>query len=122
MAEADELCDRVAVIDQGKVLVCDTPYNLKKLLQREIIFHIETSLMMNNIERFSNLGGIKNFAYQHKSDVGRTKLKLILEDESVIADVTEIIDNNNSKILSLTKVEPTLEDVFLRVTGKELRE
>jgi ABC-2 type transport system ATP-binding protein len=120
MAEADELCDRVAIIDQGKVLVCDTPHNLKKLLQKEVIFHIETSLMLNHMERFSNLKGIKNFAYQHQSDMGRTKIKLILEDESTISDVTEIIDENNSKILSLTKVEPTLEDVFVSLVGRVL--
>ena len=120
MAEADELCHRVAVIDQGKVLACDTPYNLKKLLQKEAIYHIETSLMTNNMEKFSGIDGIKNFAYQHKSDVGKTKLKLILEDESIIADVTEIIDENNSRILSLTKVEPTLEDVFVSLVGRGL--
>ena len=120
MAEADELCDRVAVIDRGKVLSCDTPYNLKKLLQKETIFHIQTSLMLNDMEKFSTLTGVKNFAYQHKNDAGKTEFKLILENESVIADVTEIIDDNNAKILSLTKVEPTLEDVFVFLVGKGL--
>jgi ABC-2 type transport system ATP-binding protein len=120
MAEADELCDRVAIIDQGKVLVCDTPHNLKKLLQKETIFHIETSLMLNNMEKFSSLKEVKKFAYQHKSDVGKTKLQLILEDESAISLVTEIIDENNSKILSLTKVEPALEDVFVSLVGRGL--
>src|SRR5690606_25681223 len=39
MVEADELCDRVAIINQGKVLACDTPSNLKKTLQKEAVFH-----------------------------------------------------------------------------------
>ena len=43
MAEADELCDRVAIINGGRVLACDTPAALKRRLQREPIFHLETT-------------------------------------------------------------------------------
>jgi ABC-type multidrug transport system ATPase subunit len=44
MVEADELCDRVAIINKGKVLACDTPDNLKHSLQQEAIFRMEVSL------------------------------------------------------------------------------
>src|SRR5258708_27533540 len=43
MVEAEELCDRVAIINKGRVLACDTPANLKRNLQRDAIFEIETS-------------------------------------------------------------------------------
>ena len=43
MVEADELCDRVAIINAGRVLACDTPSTLKRTLQREPIFHLETT-------------------------------------------------------------------------------
>ena len=43
MVEADELCDRVAIINQGRVLACDTPANLKRNLQQDAIFHLEVS-------------------------------------------------------------------------------
>ena len=43
MVEADELCDRVAIINGGRVLACDTPAALKRRLQREPIFHLETT-------------------------------------------------------------------------------
>jgi len=41
MVEAEELCDRVAIINKGRVLACDTPANLKRNLQRDAIFEIE---------------------------------------------------------------------------------
>ena len=43
MVEADELCDRVAIINRGRVLACDTPANLKHQLQQESIFHLQVS-------------------------------------------------------------------------------
>ena len=43
MAEADDLCDRVAIINQGQLLACDTPSRLKAGLQRDAIFRLETT-------------------------------------------------------------------------------
>ncbi len=122
MAEADELCDRLAVIDKGKVLVCDSPQNLKKSLTKDAVFHIEVALTLNGMEKFNNIPGVKQFAYEHKSHMGRTLLKFILEDESAISNVTESISGNGSKIVALSKVEPSLEDVFVALVGRGLRD
>ena len=120
MAEADELCDRLAIIDQGKVLACDSPTNLKKSLKRETVFHIETNLMLNDLDKFNHIPGVSNFAFEHKSHLGRTLLKFILDDDSVISDVSQALSQNGSKIISLSKMEPTLEDVFISLVGKGL--
>ena len=122
MAEADELCDRLAVVDQGKVLVCDSPQNLKRSLTKDAIFHIEVNLILNGMEKFNQIPGVKKFAYEHKNHLGRTLLKFILEDESAISKVTESISNNGSKIVSLSKVEPSLEDVFVALVGRGLKD
>jgi ABC-2 type transport system ATP-binding protein len=120
MAEADELCDRLAIIDQGLVLACDSPTNLKKSLKKEALFHIETNLMLNDLDKFNQIPGVKSFAYEHKSHLGRTLLKFILDDDSVISDVSQALSQNGSKIISLSKMEPTLEDVFISLVGKGL--
>jgi ABC-2 type transport system ATP-binding protein len=122
MAEADELCDRLAIIDKGRVLVCDSPQNLKRSLTRDAVFHIEVNLTLNGIEKFNSVPGVKKFAYEHKSHIGRTLLKFILEDESAISNVTESISGNGSKIVSLSKAEPSLEDVFVALVGRGLRD
>ena len=120
MAEADELCDRVAIIDQGKVIACDTPSNLKRLLKQEAVFHIDVNLTTENLDRFSGISGVKNFAYEHKPHVAKTELKFILESDSVISQVTDALETDGTKIISLSKTEPSLEDVFLALVGKGL--
>jgi len=120
MAEADELCDRVAIIDQGKVIACDTPSNLKRLLRQEAVFHIEVNLSMENLDRFSGIKGVKNFAYEHKHHVGKTELKFILESDAAISQVTDVLRQDGTRIISLSKTEPSLEDVFVALVGKGL--
>ncbi len=122
MAEADELCDRVAIIDKGKVLVCDSPQTLKKSLAGEAVFRIEVPLSVNGMEKFGQIPGVKQFAYEHKSHLGRTELKFILEEESAISEVTECLSGNGSKIISLSKMEPSLEDVFVALVGRGLKD
>jgi len=122
MAEADELCDRVAIIDRGKVLVCDTPQSLKKSLAGEAVFRIEIPLSVNGMEKFGQVPGVKQFAYEHKSHLGRTELKFILEEEAAISNVTESLSGNGSKIITLSKMEPSLEDVFVALVGRGLKD
>jgi ABC-2 type transport system ATP-binding protein len=74
------------------------------------------------MEKFGEIPGVKKFAYEHKSHIGRTFLKFILEDESAISHVTESISDNGSKIVSLSKVEPSLEDVFVALVGRGLQD
>ena len=120
MAEADELCDRIAIIDHGKVIACDTPSNLKKLLRKETVVHIEINLTDENFEHFSQLQGVKKFALEHKHNIGRTELKFILENDSAISQVTQALSSNGSKIIALSKTDPSLEDVFVALVGRSL--
>ncbi len=120
MAEADELCNRVAIIDHGKVVACDTPYNLKRQLVKDAIYHIEVNLMLSGLEKFKQIPGVKQFAFEHKNDVNRTKLTFILENDSAISNVTQGISSEDSKIITLSKAEPTLEDVFVYLVGRGL--
>lgn len=120
MAEADELCDRVAVIDRGRVLACDTPANLKKALRQEVVFKLEVSLLTDHLERLGQLEPVRNFAYEHKPDQGRTILKLILHSDAGLPKITDFVTSNGSRILSISKMEPTLEDVFVAMVGRGL--
>lgn len=121
MAEADELCDRVAIINQGKVLACDSPSNLKKLLQKDAIFHI--SLYTPNgisLEKFENISGVKNCVLFQKPD--ETFLDLILEDESILPEVISETGRQSLRLNRLEKKEPSLEDVFIKLVGQRIDE
>ena len=67
MVEADELCDRVAIINAGRVLACDTPSRLKRRLQREPIFHLETTpLGDGDVAALAALPGVRKATHQRQ--------------------------------------------------------
>jgi len=121
MVEADELCDRVAIIDGGRVLACDTPAALKRKLHRAPIFHLETTPLDGEGARvFSTIPGVRK-ATQGESD-GRTTLELILDEDQVLSGVIAAMERQRIGLLNLMKREPTLEDVFVDLVGRRLDE
>ena len=119
MVEADELCDRVAIINQGRVLACDTPSALKQRLQKDAIFEVDTSplngLTAGMIEDLPEVR--KATAVEH--DGGAT-LNLILVEEAALAHVINVFTQKNVRILKLSKCEPTLENVFVDLVGRSM--
>jgi len=121
MVEADELCDRVAIINRGRVLACDKPSVLKQRLQKEALFAIQTSPLKGPMsDRLAALPGVRK-ATALETDGGAT-LDLILEEEAALAGVINTLSAAEVKILRLTKHEPTLEDVFVDLVGQSIEE
>ena len=121
MVEADELCDRVAIINQGRVLACDTPANLKHKLQKEAIFRLEVSPLNGlEIEAFQSLPGVNQVT--HSPQDGSALLQFILAEEQVLAAVINTLAAKDIRILNLQKSEPTLEDVFVHLVGQSMEE
>lgn len=121
MAEADELCDRIAIIDHGKVLACDTPANLKHMLQKQPVFEISVSgIAGRSIDDLERTPGVIRVTGEPDESGTNYRLKFILEDEPVIGSVVTALTSLNARILSLQKNEPTLEDVFVKLVGRSL--
>ncbi len=118
MHEAEELCDRVAIIHEGKILACDTPQGLKRRLQREAIFRLRVASLANPEMILRGLKGVRR--YSHAERNGHVELHLILDDEHALLPVLSAIQRADGHLLSLEKREPTLEDVFLRLVGRPL--
>ncbi|MEW6406652.1 MAG: ATP-binding cassette domain-containing protein [Chloroflexota bacterium] len=121
MVEAEELCDRVAIINKGKVLACDTPANLKRDLQRDAIFEIETT-PLNGLgsKMIESLPEVRNAALTQIE--GGAKLELILAEESGLASVINVLTQKQVKVMRLSKREPTLEDVFMELVGQKMED
>ncbi len=121
MAEADELCDRIAVIDRGKVLACDTPAALKQLLQKDAIFHVTTTPLEGfAAAELEKVGGVVR-AVPTPGD-GRAEIELILETDEALSGVLTALNARGIRLLNLEKHQPTLEDVFMQLTGRSLKE
>jgi len=115
MEEADYLCDRVAIMDNGKIIALDTPAKLKNMMEREKILQIEMDYDEGVIEAIKSVNGVK----QVSSEDGI--IKIIVEDrKGLLLDIIRNVSDRNIK--SIATVEPTLEDVFIVLTGKRLRD
>jgi len=111
--EETEICDRIAIIDRGKIIALDTPENLKNKIGGDII----TLISENNIklkEYIKNITGAE--AHSEKED----RIRFEVKDSSRF--IPKLIKDSPVKILSITARKPTLNDVFLDLTGREIRE
>ncbi len=117
MAEADELCDRIAIIDGGRILACDTPENLKKLVRMKKTFKLDVTFLKDK-SSLGSVNGVDNFTFFDDSEKELTSLKFVLSDESAVSDIVSMVLGRGAKIVSLQKTEPTLEDVFISMVGK----
>jgi len=121
MVEAEELCDRVAIINLGKVLACDTPARLKRDLQQDAIFRMQVSPLNGlGIDVFKALKGVREVT--HQPEDGFSILEFIMAEEDVLSSVVNLMTEKDIHLLNLEKREPTLEDVFVSLVGKSMEE
>jgi ABC-2 type transport system ATP-binding protein len=119
MMEADEMCDRVAIIDEGKIIACDTPENLKKMVRRSSTLRLEIDPLKDYSE-FCNIPGVRNFSDKVNPETNRAELAFVIDDESAVSDIVSMVTGQGKRIHELRKTEPTLEDVFVSLVGRTL--
>ncbi len=115
MAEADELCDRLAIIDQGKLLACDTPANLKRKVQEHPIFELSLAPGTDQTADVAKLPGVRQATRAETPT--HVNLKVILDGDAAIGGVVQAVIAGGGHIQTLKKVEPTLEDAFIELVG-----
>ncbi|WP_274366015.1 ABC transporter ATP-binding protein [Paenibacillus thermotolerans] len=125
MDEAYILCDRICLMDQGKVIALDTPQNLINSLgaDRTIEFHIPNreKLMKEQLQQIEDI-----LRSTHRvSRVEERKDQFVLYTDDLQASLTDLIPKADAHGLELTDLSTrsaTLEDVFIQMTGRSLRE
>jgi len=116
MDEADRLCDRVAIIDKGKIIALDTPEKLKEELGGDVIT-IKASERDRLYEQLKALSWVIHV----ESHDGYVTINL-QNAERHVAELARLSATNGIDIESLSIRKPTLEDVFLHYTGRTMRE
>lgn len=120
MVDADILCDRIGIIDHGKVVAMDTSDNLKRLISAGsgAILKIDIpNLDAGILGRLQGLHCVKS-AVQDNS----THVRLTVSGEDAFDSVIDEVRRSGGKIASIENQQPTLEDVFLHLTGHEVRD
>jgi ABC-2 type transport system ATP-binding protein len=119
MEEADQLCDRIGIIDGGKIQVIDSPENMKNAMGNEVI----SIIIEENNSRDSFLSELKNIESVNKINEDGSKLTLFVSNGTeVIPKVFQISSDIGIKITSISLTQPTLDDVFISYTGHEIRD
>lgn len=118
MAEADEMCDRVAIINNGKILACDSPTALKENLKETPIAKIDVSSIQADFSFIQKMRGVVGCSETRNIQTGNTSLKVMAQNEKVFSDIMSKLNEEKLKVLSINETEPTLEDVYIRLVGK----
>ncbi len=126
MVEAEQLCDRIAIVDRGRILALGTADELRRRVQAESIFRIELDRMPENggLAAIGALPGVLS-AVQADEDgaseaagADRVALKVALADDSALTSVVTAVAERGSQLVGLAKSEPSLEDVFVELVGR----
>jgi len=116
MAEAEEICDRIAIIYNGSIVACETPQTLKASMEKSTVVRIEAKNSSSTLS-FEGISGVIASSVDSNSN-GITKIKVVLDNESRIPDLVSHLANNGCKIISINTSEPSLEDVYIKYIGR----
>ena len=125
MEEADRLCERIAIIDHGVFLTCDTPAALKRSLPASRILDVWARAETPLRPRLEALPGVlrSESVPAHAGDDGLERLRLFVDAQDGLLDrVLREVREHGADLHHVSLSSPSLEDVYIHLTGKELRE
>jgi ABC-2 type transport system ATP-binding protein len=122
MAEAEQLCDRVAIIDRGRVLACDSPAGLRRQIQGGQHVELEVRGSDGVEPDLAILPGFQAVWGAPHPERGTRALKFRLPPEQVLVDVLRRLESRGVRVDGIATRETTLEDVFIAIVGRGLED
>lgn len=115
MEEAERLCDRVAIMDRGKIVALDTPENLIRRISADnrVVFTVEGKFDPQPLSQLPNVTRVETHG---------EKIAVHGKTNQIVVDVVTILVSNGYRFRDLRTEQPNLEDVFMALTGHEMRE
>lgn len=124
MEEADQLSDRIGIIDTGKVIALDTPEGLKHRMEQKEVIRLEITGWHDDLgERLKSIAGIENLMSRQQGEADLWEVNLQAQNSRLaLPRIVEQISGNGTRLVNMNIVKPSLEDVFIHLTGKALRD
>jgi ABC-2 type transport system ATP-binding protein len=119
MEEADALCDRLAIIDRGRLLALDTPARLKRSVGVDAMVTVSADGDLDRLAAVLEERIPEASLVEHADGVVRVWIN---QTHGVLPAIVDAAEGHGFTVSDLTSTEPTLETVFINLTGKELRE
>jgi ABC-2 type transport system ATP-binding protein len=123
MEEADQLCDRIGIVDRGTIIALDTPANLKRSINQLDVLRVEVANFDEaRAALLGELGAVERCIASSNEDGTVVVALHTSASRDVLPQVIECITAQGGQVRHLETAQPTLEDVFINLTGKTLRE
>jgi ABC-2 type transport system ATP-binding protein len=122
MEEADQLCDRVAIIDHGRIVALDTPAALKRTIRAEEVVHLEIAVDGDDRAVIDRLARSATVARSERSNGTLNVTAHCASARDFVPAAFDAARSTGTTIRHVEVVPVTLEDVFLSLTGRALRE
>ncbi len=124
MEEADQLSDRIGIIDTGKVIALDTPEKLKAQIDQQEIIKLEVTGWQEYIgEKLRSISEVGSLVARQQGEADLWEVNLQSNNSrAVLPKIVEHIGQNGTRLVNMNIVKPSLEDVFIQLTGKALRD
>lgn len=119
--EADELCDRIGILERGRLIACGRPEELKKRMQARVFRLVTPRLPLGVVQELRDRFSLANAKCKPSNGEHGGWLRFQLPaDGPRVAQVRDFLTHRDVRGEALKEVEPSLEDVYLSLTGKEL--
>ncbi len=124
MEEADLLSDRIGIIDTGKVIALDTPEGLKRRIEQKEVIRLEVTGWHDDLgDKLKSISGIENLMTRRQGEADLWEVNMqAMNSRTAIPRIVEHISGNGTRLVNMNIVKPSLEDVFIHLTGKALRD
>ena len=124
MEEADQLSDRIGIIDTGKVIALDTPEGLKRRIDQKEVIRLELTGWHDDLgDKLKSITGIDSLTTHKKAEADLWEVNMQAQNSRhALPRIVESLSGNGTRLVNMNIVKPSLEDVFIHLTGKALRD
>ena len=123
MAEVDAICNRVAIIDKGRILACDTPMNLKRSLGApSLVLEVSPVPAPGSLDSLTKHDGVKGFTASIDPERGVSRVQVVVDSDEAAQSVVDSVRKSGMTVVSNWRQQATLEEVFVALVGRGFRE
>lgn len=118
LSEVSTLCDHIMIISHGKLVACDSPEGLQKLMEKSIEIEIVALGSREKAEEIlSKIEHIQSYSFETPTEENSVKVRVVTQDNMDIRkELSVALTGGDMPVLSMNKLEKSLEDIFLQLT------